>query len=116
MSGIDASALADGLRELLTRARLVTWLDQGREYTDQVDEVAALVPDAQLITVDHNEFAPKLRILHDQQKDAFILYRPGDLPPLDTDLLADIRCGYPAFSVDAGPRTGPGRRPDAHPS
>lgn len=101
MSGIDASALADGLRELLTRARLVTWLDQGREYTDQVDEVAALVPDAQLITVDHNEFATKLRVLRDQPKDAFILYRPGDLPPLDTDLLADIRCGYPAFSADA---------------
>jgi len=33
MSGIDASALADGLRELLTRARLVTWLDPRREAT-----------------------------------------------------------------------------------
>ena len=51
--------------------------------------------------IDANLFGTKLSIFAKDTKSRFVLYRRGELPPLEEDLLADVRCGYPAFTADA---------------
>ena len=80
MSGIDASRLAEELNALLEQGRIVTWLDRNGEYADDLDTVRELL---------------------DGTKSRYVLYRGGELPPLEEDLLADVRCGYPTFKADA---------------
>ena len=101
MSGIDASRLAEELNALLEQGRIVTWLDRNGEYADDLDAVQELLDGAALIPIDANLFGTKLSIFAKDTKSRFVLYRRGELPPLEEDLLADVRCGYPAFTADA---------------
>lgn len=101
MSGIDTSRLAEELNALLERGRIVTWVDQRGEYTDDLKAVQGLLKEATLISIDANLFETKLRIFAEDTKSRFVLYRHGQLPSLEDDLLADVRCGYPIFTADA---------------
>jgi len=101
MSGIDASRLAEELNALLEHGRIVTWLDRHGEYADDLDAVRELLDGATLITINANLFETKLRIFAEDTKSRYVLYRGGALPPLEEDLLADVRCGYPTFKADA---------------
>lgn len=101
MSGIDASRLAEELNALLEQGRIVTWLDRNGEYAEDLDAVRELLDDATLITINANLFETKLRIFAEDTKSRYVLYRGGELPPLEEDLLADVRCGYPTFKADA---------------
>ena len=101
MSGIDASRLAEELNALLGKARIVTWLDHNGEYAEDLDAVQELLDDATLIIINANLFETKLRIFAEDTKSRYVLYRGGELPPLEEDLLADVRCGYPTFKADA---------------
>lgn len=101
MSGIDASRLAEELNALLEHGRIVTWLDRNGEYADDLDTVRELLDGATLITINANLFETKLRIFAEDTKSRYVLYRGGELPPLEEDLLADVRCGYPTFKADA---------------
>lgn len=101
MSGIDASRLAEELRALLEQGRIVTWMDRNGEYADDLEAVRGLLDDATLIPIDANLFETKLRIFAEDTKSRYVLYRVGELPPLEDDLLADVRCGYPTFTADA---------------
>ena len=101
MSGIDASRLAEELNALLEQGRIVTWLDHNGEYAEDLDAVRELLDGATLITVSANLFETKLRIFAEDTKSRYVLYRGGELPPLEEDLLADVRCGYPTFKADA---------------
>lgn len=101
MSGIDASRLAEELHVLLEQGRIVTWLDRNGEYAEDLDAVRELLDGATLITINANLFETKLRIFAEETKSRFVLYRGGQLPPLEEDLLADVRCGYPTFKADA---------------
>ena len=101
MSGIDASRLAEELHALLEQGRIVTWLDRNGEYADDLDAVRELLDGATLITINANLFETKLRIFAEDPKSRYVLYRRGELPPLEEDLLADVRCGYPTFKADA---------------
>ena len=101
MSGIDASRLAEELNALLKQGRIVTWLDRNSEYADDLDAVQELLDGATLITINANLFETKLRIFAEDTKSRYVLYRAGELPSLEEDLLADVRCGYPTFTADA---------------
>ena len=101
MSGIDASRLAEELNALLKQGRIVTWLDRNSEYADDLDAVQELLDRATLITINANLFETKLRIFAEDTKSRYVLYRAGELPSLEEDLLADVRCGYPTFTADA---------------
>ena len=101
MSGIGASRLAEELNALLEQGRIVTWLDRNGEYADDLDAVRDLLDGATLITINANLFETKLRIFAEDTKSRYVLYRGGELPPLEEDLLADVRCGYPTFKADA---------------
>ena len=101
MSGIDASRLAEELNALLEQGRIVTWLDRNGEYADDLDAVRELLDGVTLITINANLFETKLRIFAEDTKSRYVLYRGGELPPLEEDLLADVRCGYPTFKADA---------------
>ena len=101
MSGIDASRLAQELNALLEQGRIVTWLDRNGEYGDDLDAVRELLDGATLITINANLFETKLRIFAEDTKSRYVLYRGGELPPLEEDLFADVRCGYPTFKADA---------------
>ena len=101
MSGIDASRLAEELNALLEQGRIVTWLDRNSEYADDLDAVQELLDGATLITINANLFKTKLRIFAEDTKSRYVLYRAGELPSLEEDLLADVRCGYPTFTADA---------------
>lgn len=101
MSGIDASRLAEELNALLEQGRIVTWLDRNGEYAEDLDAVRELLDGATLITINANLFETKLRIFAEDTKSRYVLYRGGELPPLEEDFLADVRCGYPTFKADA---------------
>ena len=101
MSGIDASRLAEELHALLEQGRIVTWLDRNGEYAEDLDAVRELLDGATLIEINTNLFETKLRIFAEDTKSRYVLYRCGELPPLEEDLLADLRCGYPTFKANA---------------
>ena len=101
MSGIDASRLSEELNALLEQGRIVTWSDRNGEYADDLDAVQELLDGATLIAINANLFETKLRIFAEDTKSRYVLYRGGELPPLEEDLLADVRCGYPTFKADA---------------
>ena len=86
---------------MLEQGRIVTWLDRNSEYADDLDTVQELLDDATLITINANLFETKLRIFAEDTKSSYVLYRGGELPSLEEDLLADVRCGYPTFTADA---------------
>ena len=86
---------------MLEQGRIVTWLDRNSEYADDLDAVQELLNDATLITINANLFETKLRIFAEDTKSRYVLYRAGELPSLEEDLLADVRCGYPTFTADA---------------
>lgn len=86
---------------MLEQGRIVTWLDRNSEYADDLDAVQELLDDATLITINANLFETKLRIFAEDTKSRYVLYRAGELPSLEEDLLADVRCGYPTFTADA---------------
>ena len=86
---------------MLEQGRIVTWLDRNSEYADDLDAVQELLDDATLITINANLFETKLRIFAEDTKSRYVLYRRGELPSLEEDLLADVRCGYPTFTADA---------------
>ena len=101
MSGIDASRLAEELNALLEHGRIVTWFDRNGEYVDDLDAVRELLDGVTLIAINANLFETKLRIFAEDTKSRYVLYRGGELPPLEEDLLADVRCGYSTFKADA---------------
>ncbi len=86
---------------MLEQGRIVTWLDRNSEYADDLDAVQELLDNATLITINANLFETKLRIFAEDTKSRYVLYRAGELPSLEEDLLADVRCGYPTFTADA---------------
>ena len=86
---------------MLEQGRIVTWLDRNSEYADDLDAVQELLDDATLITINANLFETKLCIFAEDTKSRYVLYRAGELPSLEEDLLADVRCGYPTFTADA---------------
>lgn len=92
---------------MLEQGRIVTWLDRNSEYADDLDAVQELLDGATLITINANLFETKLRIFFETKifaedtKSRYVLYRGGELPSLEEDLLADVRCGYPTFTADA---------------
>ena len=86
---------------MLEQGRIVTWLDRNSEYADDLDAVQELLDGATLITINANLFKTKLRIFAEDTKSRYVLYRAGELPSLEEDLLADVRCGYPTFTADA---------------
>lgn len=100
MSGTNLDQLAGALRDKLIYSRIVSWLDLAGEYAEIIEQMETLLG-VPIIVVDGNEFSVKIRVLADHPKEKFVLYRKGELPPVEDDWLADIRLGYATFRADS---------------
>lgn len=92
------SRIETALTRLYDKHRIVFWYDDKRELRAEFD--ALILPDVEKIVLDDNEFLVKHRILREERKQKFLLYRSGPPPePLDNWLL-DVQLAHVVFSAD----------------
>ena len=80
--------------------RVVFWYDVKRELREEYEAVE--LPDIEKIELEGGEFGIKYRILREQPKQKFLLYREGP-PPADIDnWLLDVQLANEVFRTDRG--------------
>lgn len=94
MSELDS--LTTRLRELFERQNIVVWDDPDQEYAEYVD--ALRLDSVETIRVHHNEFGVKARVLVEEPKGKFLLYRP--FAESADDWLLDLQLAYGSFRAD----------------
>lgn len=70
-------------------SRLVIWQDEAGAYREALKELD--VPGATVIDATCNELATKRRVLRDEPRGRFVIYREGEEPVPTEDLMYDIR-------------------------
>lgn len=94
MSELDS--LTDRLQNLFERQRIVVWDDPEQEYVDQVDLLQLHA--VETIRIRDNEFGVKARVLVEEPKVKFLLYRPVAVAA--EDWLLDLQLAYGSFRAD----------------
>ena len=87
------------LSHLFEKHRIIFWYDVKQELRDEYEAVT--LPDVVKIRIENNQFGVKVRILHQEPTQKFLLYHEGPPPPdpLDNWLL-DIELAYGQFKAD----------------
>lgn len=81
-------------------SRVVIWTDSEREYSDEartleLDGITVLEWDG------YNSFRIKERVESEEPDSRFLIYMPGQIHPVESNILADIICySKPLFSAD----------------
>jgi uncharacterized protein (TIGR02687 family) len=90
--------IAKGLEAQLAIHRIVLWYDPEREFRAAFDALA--LPGVEKILVANNELGVKHRILRDEPKQRFLLYREGPCPENHDNWLLDIELAHCVFKAD----------------
>ncbi|AWE42793.1 MULTISPECIES: BREX-1 system phosphatase PglZ type A [unclassified Actinobaculum] len=93
-----ATAVLPHLERQFTRQRLVFWHDPDGEYADEVDKLN--IPGVTTVEVLGDEFALKYRMLKEEPKGKFLVYRQGIIPDGIGNWLLDLELAYGVFSAD----------------
>ena len=87
-----------GLEAQFEKHRIVFWYDPGHEFRPAFE---ALAPDGvEKIEVTNTEFAVKHRVLREEPKRRFLLYRDGPRPADIDNWLLDIELAHGVFKSD----------------
>ncbi len=78
--------------------RIIFWYDPQRELREEFDAVS--LPDVEKIELNNNEFGVKYRILREEPKQKFLLYREGSEPPDLENWLLDVQLAHDVFQAD----------------
>ncbi len=90
--------IALGLASQFEKHRIVFWYDAEQDFRDAFDAVG--LPDIERVEIANNEFGLKHRILREQPKQKFLLYKHGPEPePLENWLL-DVQLAQGTFRTD----------------
>lgn len=92
----DSMTLA--LSRLFDKHRIVFWTDTNRELRDQFESLD--LPGVTKIELKNTEYAIKFRILREQSKARFLLYREGPDPADVDNWLLDVQKSHGIFRTD----------------
>jgi uncharacterized protein (TIGR02687 family) len=92
------SSIRDHLTRRFERTRVVFWHDSDGQYTADLDSLDLL--DVETIRVADNEYGIKQRLLHDEPKRKFLVYRAGRVPSGISNWLLDLELAYGVFTAD----------------
>jgi uncharacterized protein (TIGR02687 family) len=90
--------IAKGLAAQFEKHRIVVWLDPNAEMSEAFASID--LPEVIKAPVANNEFALKHRILREQPKQKFLIYRSGPKPADLDNWLLDIELAYTTFKAD----------------
>ena len=92
------SKIAEGLKRLFDKHRIVLWYDALGDFTQEFND--AEFPDVIKCEIVKNEFALKYRMLIAEPKSKFLLYGKYDHPNADDNWLLDIELSNVVFHTD----------------
>ncbi|MEL7358171.1 MAG: BREX-1 system phosphatase PglZ type A [Cyanobacteria bacterium J06560_6] len=78
--------------------RIVFWYDAKKELYEEYQEIE--LENVEKIEIDNNEFSIKHRILREQPKQKFILYKQGPEPEKLDNWLLDVQLAHTEFRTD----------------
>ena len=90
--------IAEALTNLFERHRIVFWYDAKRELRDDYEELS--FPGIEKLELASNEFGIKYRILREEPKQKFLLYRDGPQPADLNNWLLDVQLAHGEFRTD----------------
>jgi uncharacterized protein (TIGR02687 family) len=90
--------IALGLASQFEKHRIVFWYDAERDFRDAFEAVSLL--DVEKVEIANNEFGLKHRILRQQPKQKFLLYRHGPEPEALENWLLDVQLAHGMFRTD----------------
>ena len=90
--------IAQALSKLFERHRIVFWYDTKKELRSEFEQLA--LSDIEKIELRNNEYGVKYRILREQPRQKFLLYREGSQPEDLDNWLLDIQLAHGEFRTD----------------
>lgn len=90
--------IAASLRQLFEDHRLVFWYDADRDMRAEFDAVD--LPGVTKLEIANNEFGLKYRILRQEPKGRFLLFRDGPEPEMVDNWLLDLQLASAVFKAD----------------
>ncbi|MEV0466518.1 BREX-1 system phosphatase PglZ type A [Nocardia tengchongensis] len=94
----DATAVRPHLLRWFDSRRVVFWHDPDGHYAAALDDLD--LPGIETIRVANDEFAVKNRLLHDEPKSKFLVYRSGPVPTGIGNWLFDLELAHRVFTAD----------------
>lgn len=94
----ETSAIRPHLERRFETQRLVFWHDPEGEYT--VDLETLSMEGVQTVRVNNDEYAIKNRLLYQEPKRKFLVYRSGPVPTGIGNWLLDLELAYGVFTAD----------------
>jgi uncharacterized protein (TIGR02687 family) len=92
------SKIQQSIASLLQEHRILIWFDAEKAFTEVYE--ALELSDTKKLTVNGNEFETKVRVLHQEPKQKFILYLPKEKPKNEENWLLDIELAHHVYHTD----------------
>lgn len=92
------SKIQQSIERLLKQHRIILWYDAEKTFVQEFESMN--IPEVEKIIVAGNEFTIKVRILHTQSNQQFVLYIPSAKPNNQENWLLDIELAYHVFHTD----------------
>ncbi len=90
--------ISQALTRLFERHRIVFWYDSSKELRDEFDVLD--LPEVEKLEIHNNEYGIKYRILRQEPKQKFLLYREGPEPENLENWLLDVQLAEGVFQAD----------------
>lgn len=90
--------IAASLRQLFEDKRIVFWYDADRDMRAEFDAVD--LPGVTKLEIANNEFGVKYRILRQEPKGKFLLFKDGPEPEMTDNWLLDLQLASAVFKAD----------------
>ena len=90
--------IAASLRQLFEDKRIVFWYDADRDMRAEFDAVD--LPGVTKLEIENNEFGLKYRILRQEPKGRFLLFKDGPEPEMADNWLLDLQLASAVFKAD----------------
>ncbi|MFJ6157276.1 BREX-1 system phosphatase PglZ type A [Pseudarthrobacter sp. NPDC092184] len=95
---MSVAAIRPHLDRRFETQRVVFWHDPEGEYAADLDTLG--LEDVQILRVNNDEYAVKNRLLHQEPKSKFLVYRSGAVPTGIGNWLLDLELAYGVFTAD----------------
>ena len=90
--------IAASLRRMFEEQRIVFWYDAARDMRAEFE--ALDLPGVTKLEIANNEFGVKRRILRQEPRGQFLLFKDGTEPPMAENWLLDVQLGAAVFAAD----------------
>ena len=98
MSSKSVEQINKALNRLFSKHRIVFWFDDKDELRKDFDAVD--LDGVEIIEITDNEFSIKWRVLREQPKQKFLMFRVGPEPEYLDNWLLDVQLAHRVFSTD----------------